>query len=120
MNTVALQRASERLQNGQKLFYRLFDNDPGYWLPYLRGLAEKDVLLCNEGIRRYAEEHYHRVTQDADSPYYMNIQAIGMANLCRIHGIDVAAIPPIVPEGVLLNHNEKPDNLIDECFRTSF
>ena len=106
-NTDVLQKASERLRKGQAFFYRLFDSDPGYWLQYLTGLAENDVSLCNEGIRIYAEEHYYRVSQDADSQYYMNVQAIGMANLCRIYGMDVAAIPPIIPEDLLLKIDEK-------------
>jgi len=117
---VILQRAVERLRKGQTLFYRLFDEHPGYWLHYLTGLAEKDVVLCNEGIRIYAEEHYYRVSQDVDSQYYMNIQAIGMANLCRIHGLDVAAIPPIVPEELLLKIGEEVGEQSMDIFERIF
>jgi len=111
-----LQNAAERLRKGLSFYARLFENYPGYWLPYLTGLADKDVSLCNEGIRIYAEEHYHRVSQDPDSQYFMNIQALGMANLCRIHGIDVAAIPPIIPEDLIFKSDNSNRDIFDLCF----
>ena len=121
VKTKLLQQANERLHLSRKFWFRLFDQNPGYWLPYIAGLATTDVALCNEGIRIYAEEHHDRVSQDPDSQYYMNIQAIGMANLCRIYGINVSAIPPIIPDELLFKLGEETtDSMIDECFRAKW
>ena len=118
VKTKLLHQANKRLHESRPFLCRLFDLDPGYWLPYIAGLATKDVALCNEGIRIYAEEHHYRVSHDPDSQYFMNIQALGMANLCRIYGINVSAIPPIIPDGLLYKPgDETDDSMIDKCFR---
>ncbi|MCL2623032.1 MAG: hypothetical protein FWD31_05125 [Planctomycetaceae bacterium] len=115
-----LHQASERLRLSRTSWCRLFDQNPGCWLPYITGLATADVTLCNEGIRIYAEEHYDRISQDPNSPPYMSIQAVGMANLCRIYGINVSAIPPILPDELLFKPGDGPvDSMIDECFRAN-
>lgn len=113
-----LTQATEKLHQARSFVYRLFDDDPGYWMPYITGLATKDVTLCNEGIRIHVEEHVYRISQELDLWYYMDTQALGMANLCRIHGIAVSAIPPVIPEGLLFKPGEPGDgSMFDECFQ---
>jgi hypothetical protein len=94
---------SGELLKARKFPRRLFEDDPGYWLPYINGLATKSASLCNEAIRIYAEQHHYRCTKDKENSYFhLNLQAVGMANLCRVHGINVEAIPLIVPENLLV------------------
>ena len=92
------------LLKARKFPSRLFEDDPDYWLPYINGWATKSVALCNEAIRIYAEQHHYRCTKDKEnsSYFHLNIQAVGMANLCRIHGTKVEAIPLIVTENLLV------------------
>jgi len=102
-NKSGLSHWNAELLKARKFPNRLFEDDPDYWLPYINGLATKSTSLCNEAIRIYAEQHYYRCTNNEDNAYFhLNIQAVGMANLCRIHGIKVEAIPLIVPESLLV------------------
>ncbi len=70
------------------------------------GMLENDIEQGHKGLRELVTD---MKCEEGDTPFsqeFVSTWPIGIANLCRLHGLWVPAVPPLVPEELLIDHEE--------------
>ncbi len=70
------------------------------------GILENDIEQGHKGLREFVTDMKCDEVDAAFASEFVSTWPIGIANLCRLHGLWVPAVPPLVPEELLIDHEE--------------
>lgn len=78
----------------------------------VQAIVNHDAAMATEGLKDIEEGiskgwETHAVIYDSPTDRFLCTWGLGMANLARLRGLDVPAIPPLIPEDLLIPLKEE-------------